>query len=353
MKLISEYKTNRSRICMMGCIADVFNNYGFHIEESTIFALSSGIRFYYKNFNDSENQLETKQIIMSSIEYDIVKIFNNISKVLKLQNEICCSIKEDEIKEFIDLNVEKKRPVISILSKKTLEYMKKRSRDDAPHVANIIGCDFPENNIYIADTYVPSVPITTYSGLLSWDNYHEALLSAKDMFDKEYAFKCITYLPLQDNPLDTLSQQDKINLLKRTAEEYYDTQYIYGDFMYGQFALKHFIDDVKKWLSMDKTPILLNKFRSVSVQVSNYGGQYITNQLMAEYMGYLFETYGNSMYQSLRNDFGNLSKKWFIISNLLMKASFGKSDEVKENICNRLKYVFGLEDKIFQTLLKL
>ena len=173
------------------------------------------------------------------------------------------------------------------------------------------------------------------------------------MFDEEYAFKCIAYLPLQNDPLDTLSQQNKINPLKRIAEEYYDTQYIYGDFMYGQFALKHFIDDVKQWLSMDKTPILLNTFRSASVQVSNYGGQYITNQLMAEYMGYLFEAYGNSMYQSLKNDFDNLSKKWFIISNLLMKASFGKLDDVRDNICNRLKYIFELEDKIFQTLLEL
>lgn len=353
MKLISEYKTNRSRICMMGCIADVFSYYGFAIDESIIFALSGGICFYYKNFNNSEKKSESTQIIMSSMEYDIVKIFDSISKTLNLQTEMCCSVTDDEIKEFIDFNIEKKQPIISILSRKPLEYMEKISRDNAPHVANIIGCEFPENNIYISDTYVPPVPITTYSGLLSWDNYYEALLSAKDMFDKEYAFKCIVYLPLKINPLETLSLQNKIKLLNEMAKEYYQTQYIYEDFMYGQFALKHFIDDVKNWFSMEKTPSLLNIFRSISIQISNYGGQYITNQLMAEYMEYLFKTYENTIYQRMKDEFSSLSKKWFIISNLLMKASFGKMDDVRDNISDRLKDIFELEDNIFQALLEL
>jgi hypothetical protein len=338
---------------MMGCMADVFSYYGFVVDESIIFSLSSGIYFYYKNFNNSKNKSESTQIIMSSMQYDIVKIFDNISKTLNLQATICCSIKGAEIKEFIDYNIGKNQPIISILSRKPLEYMEKRSRDNAPHVANIIGCDFPENNIYISDTYVPSVPITTYSGLLSWDNYNEALLSVKDMFDKEYTFKSIVYLPLKINPLDVLSLKNKIKPLNEMAKEYYQTKYIYEDFMYGRFALKHFIDDVENWLSMEITPALLNIFRSMSVQISNYGGQYITNQLMAEYMGYLFKTYGNTIYQRLKDEFSSLSKKWFIISNLLMKASFGKMDDVRDNICNRLKDIFELEDIIFQALLEI
>lgn len=356
MTQISQFKTNRSRICMMGCIVDILNYYGFSVDESIIFVLSSGNYFYYKSsvlLNGSENKTESPHVIMSSMQYDLPKIFSNISKVLNLETEISCSVKGDEIKDFIRNNIDKKHPVISILSKEYLCYMEKRNRDKVPHVANIIGYDFVKNNIYISDTYIPSIPVKIYSGLLSWDNYQKALLSSKDMFNKDFTYRSIVYLPSETNSFVKLSLQNKIKPLKEMAFNYFQEKYVDEDIMCGQFALEHFINDIEGWLSMDKTQSVLNIFRTLSIHINNYGGQFITNQLMAEYMGYLYNTYQIKKYQKLKNKFDNLSNEWFVVANLLLKASFGKIDDVKKGICDRLKIIYEAENNIYQSFLQI
>lgn len=351
MNCITQFKTNKSRICMMGCIVDILNYYGFYIDESIIFALSSGNYFCYKNFGVSNKITGTSQIILSSMQYDLPKIFSNISKVLRLETEINCSVIDCEIQEFIKDNIDKKQPVISIVSREHLDYMEKRSRDKVPHVINITGYNFLENKITVSDTYIPSVPVTTYSGSLSWDNFKKALLSPKDMFNKNFAFRSIVYVRPKSNLFAELSLQKKLQPLREMAMNYYQIKYLEKDIMYGQFALQHFINDLVGWLSMDKTPSLLNIFRTLSIHISNFGGQFITNQLMAGFMDYLLYTYQTATYQKLKDGFEILSNEWFVVANLLLKASFGKIEDVKKSIHDRLKVIYELENTVYQSLL--
>lgn len=358
MYKIQNYKTSIGNICIMSCLADIFNYYNLDVTESIIFTLSEASLFYYKHFNLDDAlrnnvPLTLFELKIGGMQYDLPLMIQNAIQYFDIRAESVSSLDMAEIKEFITRHVDQQHPVLSLLSRKHLSYMNKRYRDDITHSINILGYCWEKNELMVSDTYIPTTPVISYEGPLSVRDYYNSLFSSKDIFNKNFSFRNISFIDQKALPFTTLSLTTAIKPLKNTARNFLNGECLEGGILTGLNGYKQFVADFEEWMQADITPLVFDVMRIIHHRLTNFGGPVITNKLLANYMDYLFTKWHNSDYQRLNSMFWDLSRNWFIIANLFGKASFHMTKESKVNLYQRLVNIITLEEAVYNMIIEL
>lgn len=354
---LRDFPVSTGRICLMSCISDIFNFYRLSVNESVVFTVSEASLFYYRHYDIHHEFAKNEPVKLFSLKmggmrYDIPLMIDNILDYFDMDISKQSGYEMVEVKEFIKKHIDLKLPVLSLLSRRHLEYMDKSFRDNITHSTNLTGYDWDNNVLYVNDTFIPTVPVKYYCGYLSFDNYYDSLTCSKDIFNKDFTFRNLVFVPQNSRPFTDYPITYKLEPLKRVANNFLSAESLDKDIKTGLKAYNEFLEDYKSWMKESATPEMLNLMKIIHHRLTNFGGPMITNQLLAEYIECLINTDNNLKYQLLKNKFIDLSKKWFIIANIFCKASLGKMEEVKLNLYNRLVDIVSEEESIYTEIMQ-
>lgn len=344
------YKTKPGLICITSCIRDILNYNQFDVNESMVFVASKANMFYYEKFDIGKDS----RIRIGGIYYDVLKVINNVLDYMQINMVHNDNETHDCILEFIKSNIDAGRPVLTILSRKYLDYMNDAFKDNIPHCVNIIGYDLKKGTLRVSDVYIPTKPISTYEGDLSIENYLKCIDYARDVFNNKFLFNCISLQTERSKKFNEFPYEKLIEPICAAGDIYLNQHHtIHHNILVGKTALLQFYDNIMYWFDVKENKDLKGLLTNIHNRLVDYGGMVTTNRFFSEYMEFLFEHTGNSKFVKLQDDFKYISKRWFIVANILCKSVFMESHDTKINLDNRLSEIINLEEALWDKILKI
>lgn len=343
------YKTKPGLICITSCIRDILNYYQFDVYENMVFVASKASMFYYEKYDIEKGD---GNIRIGGIYYDVIKVIENILDFMQIKMLHNNNGDHVSILNFIQSNIDAGRPVLSILSKKHLDYMSDSFRDEIPHCINIIGYDFNKGTLKVSDVYIPTKPISTYEGDLSIESYLKCIDSARDVFNEKFLFNCISPQIDKIIKFNELPHEKLIEPIYAAGDIYLNHhKTIHPNILVGKSALLEFYDDMMLWFEEKEKKDLKGVLTNIHNRLVDYGGMVTTNRFFSEYMEFLYRQTNINKFKKLQADFKYMSKRWFIVANILCKSVFMESDETKTNFDNRLSEIINLEETLWDKVL--
>ena len=126
---------------------------------------------------------------------------------------------------------------------------------------------------------------------------------------------------------------------------------IHPNILVGKSALLEFYDDMMLWFEEKEKKDLKGVLTNIHNRLVDYGGMVTTNRFFSEYMEFLYRQTNINKFKKLQADFKYMSKRWFIVANILCKSVFMESDETKTNFDNRLSEIINLEETLWDKVL--
>lgn len=358
LQIINNYKVSSGQICIMSCIRDIFRLYGNELTEAMIFAFAEASLFYYKHLNIEEDSFSDKitrvfDFTMGGMKYNIPEMLQNIADYLNTEIDIEVSREVGQNIRFIEKHINGERPVLSFLSRKNLDYMEKKFRDDITHSINIIGYDWSDNSLYIADSYIPTSPVTTYVGKLQFEQYYKSIIDSQDIFRQKFEFRSIAFVQSDMSNINFLCTEMLLTPLRNMGNQFFEKNVLQNGVLSGKQAYSQFVSDCKQWMNEFETLNISKIFRLIHNRLTNYGGVVVTNHLLSQYTQQVLRYNQNKDLEQLRVMLEECEKKWFIIANLFGKYSFQVNCESMENLYTRIKEVVHLEENIHSLMRRL
>lgn len=288
---------------------------------------------------------------MGGMEYDITAMIGKTAAYFEADIEVDDVHDIDSNKAFMEDNINQNRPVLSLLSRKSLSYMDETLRDDVTHAVNVIGYHWDKKKLCIADPYIPTIPVSTYIGELSLNDYYDGIKDARDIFNRNYRYNCISFIPSAKKQERTYDREKLIRPLKNMAERFFNEESQSDGIFQGRLAYQQFYDDYKQWISCLNQEALFKIFRLVHHKLTNYGGVVVANGFMTEYLEYVIQKDASPKFVQIREMYEEISKRWLLIANLFGKYSFRVTANDTKNLSQRLEEVMVLEEKVYQQLI--
>ncbi len=358
MKYIKDFKVSTGKICLISAITDILNYYEYNLKEEDLFGLCEGQLFYFGGLDEkSEDELKDvhllRELKMGGMKYDIMKMFELIQNILNVEivgyeyqnsNHL-----QSIIKEYVDKNI----PLIAFASRYYLEYFDNCSKDKFSHTIAVYGYDFEKDQVYVTDTYVATKPVSTYKGPLSLNNFIKALDLSEVVFEMPTKKSLIAVYPKDKNIMTDLPFQIRINSLVNIAKNNLSGSVIQHKIYTGIDGMRKFVQEFKTWKHQYSVNLLKQLLKTVHNLITNYGGPYVTNGLLAGFIEELYNVNRQPFYLELQGRFINIQKQWLIIANLCFKASLGDIFDSYDRISNYIERLIDEQELLYFKLLAL
>ena len=350
MERLRNYHTSASKICLMGCITDVLNYYGFALCEGALFVHAEGSMPYYKPFSIDE-YIENSHTavppfpIFGGMRYDIPFMLDRLQDNLNLKINRFSVQAEQEARDIVTAHISQGMPVLSLLSRKFLPYMHKGFQDDVTHCINVIGCD--TKALFVSDTYIPTNPVTIYEGTLSVSDFIKSVNASIDIFYAKFPFNCITISQEDPQAFQRKSLTEKLEPFRNLQSQHFASSVNRDGYYVGLRAYEKLLEDMDTWFAYCRYPIFTGLMAMLHAKITNFGGPVITNSLLSDYFCFLSSAGNMQILNSLGDMFLNLGKKWLTVGNLCGKASVVFHNNSGRGIKQKLSEVIALEREIY------
>lgn len=352
MKIIQPFPVSTGKICFMSALADILNYYNYGVRESDLFGLCEGNLFYFgglKGANEEElvdvNLLRVLK--MGGMKYEIMQMVSVLQEVLGLAVEGFEVNSTTDIKELVKSYIDREIPLLALVLRYYLEYSVGYQKDTFSHTVTVHGYDFEQELVYITDTFEATKPVSNYQGALSLANFRKSFDLSQAVFEMVTQERILAIYPTKGCTLETVPVSTLNQTLVHMAENNLAGQKIQGDILTGVSAMAQLIHEFAEWREMYSPELFQKLLQTLHNFITNYGGPYVTLELLAEYVKAIYARTNERIYQEIGDMFLEIRRLWLILGNMCFKASLGKIDGVCERITERLKVLASEEERVY------
>lgn len=333
MKQVRLDKLLQGNICILGAISQLLLNKGINISEEVLMGMAFGLKFRYSADEEKKHiNLSCADLLLD--EADIKKFFNELSA-----DFICYKYyRQEDFLQFLSDHIADS--IMLAIDSFYLQYQPTYMKSHEAHVVvltNLNGTDY-----IVQDNYVSVIiphnhkaifskdDIMKYSDLSECDTICRYLVWDIKVSDTGYFFS-------KDDVENRICTNIKINIQKE----------ILGNGTYsGVLAFDRFIGDLEKYAQINlndrKTLLDLNQ------RISAKGGLYQTRLLYGKFLEWYDLNYKtDECIKRYSQVFAEISRKWKIISTLLLKAALKGHSVNWIDILSRSKEVIQLEKNYY------
>ncbi|MCP4154846.1 MAG: BtrH N-terminal domain-containing protein [bacterium] len=354
-QLITEnFPLSTGKICLMSCLRDILNYFGFGVDESMVFAFTEANMFHFKpipeeNFNRPEPVDFIKHLKLGGMKYNIPEMLAALCKKTGLEMESITGTDDKENKIFIKKYLDNKSPLLGLVNRFYMTYNPKKYRDRVSHAVNVYGYDFTNDAVYVSDTYIPTIPVSGYQGILPLQDFLNSLKFRKNIFNMEIREKLVAFNPGLAPQLERIAVPTCKEAMYNIAGSYFAGKRLDKDLLTGKDALKEFIREYRFWADSLSLESINQLFKLIHSRLTNYGGPYLTNLLLADFAALLNSREPNEFHRYMTESYTQLARHWTIIANLFLKATMGKLESVKANIPQHLERLAIQEEELYSS----
>lgn len=357
MLQLQDYSVSRGEICLISAISDILNYYKLEYDESCLMGLCEGNLFYFGGLAVEAGEIVNSHILklvrLGGMKYDINHILKVLGKYIGLKISGFSAGREEEVKRLIKYYIDKGTPILTLVMANYLEYSITYKKDRLSHAINIIGYDYEKEELEIADTYVNTNPVTKYQGKLSWKNFLNSLDLSDAIFEMKTKERLFAIELGEAKSFQEISpsviNESIISMAKNNLQK---NDFFEPGIYCGIEGMKRFLCEIKVWMDEFNGQQLNKIMKCLHNLITNFGGPYIINNMMATYLQKIYQKSSVDIYKHLQTSFRDLQHQWYIFANICYKTVLtGKIN--KKIILSRLEHIIECEEILFVYILKI
>ncbi|HEX2925130.1 MAG TPA: BtrH N-terminal domain-containing protein [Ruminiclostridium sp.] len=357
MTVIDSFPVGTGKICLMSALTDILNFYKYGLRESDLFGLCEGNLFYFgglkgKSQEELENVNLLRELNMGGMKYDIMQMVGVLQNVLGLSVEGYRVDGMAELKELVKSHVNGGIPLLALVLRYYLEYSVGYMEDNFSHTVTVYGYDMEQEKVYVTDTFVATKPVSNYKGPLSMENFLKAFNLEKAVFEMVTNERLLAIHPKCQKSFESVPVSLLNRSLVNTALNNLEQKRLTGDIYTGTQALKRFIKEFVQWNEAYSPEFFRRLLQTLHSMITNYGGPYVTCELLAEYIQAIYVRENRNIYREMAEELLELSRLWLIVGNMCFKASLGKAEDVCGRITERLKILLDKEEALYTRIVE-
>lgn len=356
MKIIDKFPVSIGKICFMSALADILRFYGYGLRESELFGLCEGNLFYFGGLKGrTQEELEETNLIrelkMGGMKYEIMQMVRVLQNVLGLNVEGFVVNEKIDVKEIIKHYTDRNIPLIALVLRYYLDYSVGYQKDNFSHTVSVYGYDFEQDHVYVTDTFVATKPVSNYKGHMSMTNFEKALDLSRAVFEMVTKERLLAIYPKKVCTFDTIPISELNQSLINIAHNNLQGKMLQDDVYSGIHALRKFISEFCEWQESYQPVLFRQLLRTLHDVITNYGGPFVTNELLSEYISTIYIRENRLIYRDLAEMLSEIRRLWLIVGNMCFKASLGRLDDVCERIVERLNILLMKEEALYTKII--
>lgn len=355
MAIIDHFSVSTGKICFMSALADILNYYQYGLHESELFGLCEGNLFYFGGLNGStEEELAGANLLrvlkMGGTKYEIMQMFNVLQNVLGLAVEGFEVKDNTDVKGLVKSYIDRGIPLLALVLRYYLEYSAGYRQDKFSHTVTVYGYDFDQEQVYVTDTFVATKPVSNYKGPLSMSNFQRAFDLSGAVFEMVTKERLLAIYPVKICTFDSIPLSILNQSLVHMADNNLRGPMMKGGIYTGMQALRKFMVEFGEWQENYLPETFRRLLKTLHNMITNYGGPYVTCELLAEYLQTIYNRENHLIYREMAEKFLEISRLWLIVGNMCFKASLGRMDDVCGRIMERLAILIVEQEALYMRI---
>ncbi|MGL5576475.1 MAG: DUF4872 domain-containing protein, partial [Sarcina sp.] len=329
----------KTELCYIIPYCEILKKYQYNVSEQYLFGIGEGIGFQY---NYIHNNVEVMEYIS---KYDWISIqgSNDITKSIEKNFGILFykyfNKNNNETLEFCKSELKAGRVIILFLDVYYLKYHPQYKRLHGQTNVLLLNIDSQKEKMKIYDGHVNTIPVSSYQGDISYNEFLKAIIQNKNEFTSEksgiVAYKKI-FPKHRINIWDSIEKNAKLMLYSQIDN-------------LGLNGIKSLADEVLKWNIYWEEKDLKEVFRRAYLHITGRGGPAISRKVYGEFLKEYCKD-ENVDINSISKIFLELSKKWNSIAIQFFRGSLDREKCNLKKISNELKDIELIERQVFLKL---